>query len=165
MKPAFVRLALLGLVLMAAGAASAEVKVTYVHPESFSDLPFTPWKREQALEDISDHFKELGKTLPPGQDLSIEVLDVDLAGRERPSRFLGEDVRIMRGEADWPRMHLRYTLSQNGKLIKSGDAQLSDMGYMDHLNLYPSTERLPYEMQMMDDWFKKTFGVDRYSKR
>jgi hypothetical protein len=158
------RLALAGALLLSAGAASAAVDVTYIQPEKFTDLPFSAWQREQALEDIAEHFKELGKALPPGQDLKIDVLDVDLAGRERPNRFSVHDLRVMQS-GDWPRMHLRYALSQDGQLVKSGEAKLSDMSFMDHINSYPSDVRLPHEKQMIDEWWRKTIGPDRSSRR
>jgi hypothetical protein len=159
MKPLSRQLALLAALLLSAGLASAAVTVSYDHPEKFSDLPFTPWDREQVLKDLTAHFNKLGKALPPGQDLRIEVLDVDLAGREHPSRRAGTELRVLRGGADWPHMHLRYTLESGGKVIRSGDAQISDMMYLDRLSRYSDGESLRYEKQMLDDWFKKTFDT------
>jgi hypothetical protein len=154
--------ALLGMGLAAgAGAASAAVTVRYVQPERFTDLPRAPWQRTQALDDFKKHFETLGAALPPGQDLAIDVLDIDLAGREEPNGLGSDELRIMRGGADWPAMRLRYTLSEGGKVVASGTAQLSDKGYADHINTYPRDARWPYEMQMIDEWWKKTFGAPR----
>jgi hypothetical protein len=154
--------ALLGMGLVAgAGAASAAVTVHYVQPERFTDLPRAPWQRTQALDDFRKHFETLGAALPPGQDLAIDVLDIDLAGREQPNGLGSDELRIMRGGADWPAMRLRYTLSEGGKVVASGTAQLSDKGYADHINTYPRDARWPYEMQMIDEWWKKTFGAPR----
>ena len=158
MKPLIRQLALAGLLLASAGAAVAKVDVSYVQPEKLTDLPLVPWQRQQALDDLAEHFKDLGKALAPGQDLKIEVLDVDLAGREHPNRFSIDRIRVRDGRGDWPRMHLRFTLSENGKSLKSGDAQLSDKSYMSHITMYPGDERLPYEKQMIDEWWEKTIG-------
>jgi uncharacterized lipoprotein YbaY len=159
MKPLLRQLALAGLFLLSAGAASAAVTVTYDHPENFTDLPFTPWDREQVLKDLTEHFQKLGKALPPGQDLKIDVLDVDLAGREQPSRRAGaQEIRVLHGGADWPHIHLRYSLESDGKVIKSGDEQISDMMYLQHLNRYIEGDTLQYEKQMLDDWFRKTIA-------
>jgi len=158
MKPLLRRLALAGLALLSAGAASAAVTVNYVHPEKFSDLPFTPWERQQALDALAGHFQKLGQALPPGQDLRIEVLDVDLAGREEPSRRGAHEIRVLRGGADWPRIHLRYVLESNGSVIKSGDEQISDMMYLDHVPHYTDGDLLQYEKQMLDDWFRKVIA-------
>lgn len=146
--------------LAAPGLATAAVTVNYVHDAGFTDLPRTPWQRQQALEDISEHFQSLGKGLPAGQDLVIDVLDVDLAGREDPSRFGISGVRVLRHDGDWPRMRLRYSLIEGGKVRKSGDAQLSDKSYGTHVNAYPSTARLPVEKQMIDDWWRATIEAD-----
>jgi len=165
MNPLLRRLALAGLLLLSAGAASAGVTVSYDHPENFSDLPFTPWDREQVLKELTAHFDKLGKQLPPDQNLRIDVLDVDMAGREQPSHRNAHEIRILKGEADWPRIHLRYTLESGGTVIKSGDEQLSDMMYLSHLNRYPQGDMLQYEKQMIDDWFKKTIAPPQAARK
>jgi hypothetical protein len=152
------KMVLAGLLALLAGSASAAVTVTYIEPDKFSDLPFTTWEREDTLKTLTGHFTKLGNSLPPGQDLRIEVLDVDLAGRAIPSARQGRDVRVLRGAADWPRIQLRFSLEQNGQVLKSGEAQLSDMNYLNHINRYFDGESLRYEKQMIDDWFEKTIG-------
>ena len=165
MKPLFRQLALGAALVLSAGGAAAAVTVAYDHPDKFTDLPFTPWDREQVLKDLAEHFQKLGKALPPGQDLKIEVLDVDLAGREQPSRRAANEIRILRGGADWPRIHLRYSLESGGKVIQRGDEQLSDMMYMGRLNRYSDGDTLQYEKQMLDDWFKKTIATGQAERR
>lgn len=152
------RLALAGLLAASAGAASAAVNVSYVHPEKFYDLPFATWERDEMLGQITDHFTELGKALPPGQDLRIEVLDFDPAGRIIPNVRAGRDLRVLTGRADWPRMELRYAIEQNGQVIKSGEAKLSDMNYQNSSLRMSDTEPLRYEKKMIDDWFAKTIA-------
>ena len=53
-------------------------------------------------------------------------------------------------------MLVRYTLESNGKVIDSGEDQLSDMNYMGHINRYSEGDTLRYEKAMIDDWFKKS---------
>jgi hypothetical protein len=158
MKSLMQKMALAGLFALAADSAGAAVTVTYVAPDKFSDLPFVPWEREDTLKTLTEHFTKLGNSLPPGQDLRIEVLDVDLAGRAIPSARMGRDLRVLRGQADWPRIQLRYSVEQNGQVLKGGEAQLSDMNYLDHRTSYFDSEPLRYEKQMIDDWFEKTIG-------
>jgi hypothetical protein len=158
MKTSMTNWALAGLLALAASGASAATTVNYVEPDHFSDVPFTPWERDNVLQQITDHFIKLGKELPPDQDLRIDVLDVDLAGREIPNARNGRDIRIVKGAADWPRMQLRYAVEQNGQVIKSGEAQIQDMNYQNHLNRYFDSDPLRYEKQMIDDWFEKTIG-------
>lgn len=152
MKNVIRTLAAGGLLALAAGAASADVSVNYIEPERFSDLPFTPWERESVLKDLTAHFGKLGAQLPPGQNLRIEIKDIDLAGREYPGR--GRDLRIIKSHgADWPRMDLHYTIESNGQVLRSGDAQLRDMGFMDRIGRYNDGDNLRYERRMIDDWF------------
>ncbi|SDH16801.1 MULTISPECIES: DUF3016 domain-containing protein [unclassified Duganella] len=147
---------LAGLVaLLASSAALAEVTVTYVKPDDYVDLPFSPIERERTLKEFSDYFATLDKKLPQGQTLKIEVLDIDLAGRLYPRRA-GDDIRVMTGGADWPRVHLRYTLEQDGQVLRSGDDEISNMNYQWSRTSYSDSDAMRYEKQMLDDWFKKT---------
>jgi hypothetical protein len=150
---------LAALALAAGSSAWAGVQVTFDNPDDYSDVPFSSRDREQVLAGLANHFTWLGKSLPPGQDLRIEITDVDLAGREDPARRGAFDVRVMTGRADWPRLRLRYTLEQHGKVIAAGNAYLSDMSYLQHINRYSRNDALRYEKRMIDDWFKNTFGV------
>ena len=150
---------LAGLVLLAAGSATAAATVTYADPEHFRDMPFQSWERERVLKELSAHFDKLAAKLPAGQDLKVEVLDVDLAGELRPNFRGNQDMRIMKGGADWPHMHLRYTIEQDGKVIKSGDSRLSDMNYMSQNSRYFGGDFLRYEKKMLDEWFKETVAV------
>lgn len=158
MNTQLLRLALAGLVLLSAGGASAAVTVTFSHPENFHDMPLAATDRELILKDLSDHFAYLGKRLPPGQDLRVEVLDLELAGQIQPNFRNQQDLRIVRGGADWPRMKVRYSLESNGKVIDSGVDELRDMAYLGHINRYSEVDRLRWEKPMIDDWFTKKFA-------
>ena len=147
------------LALLASSSAWAGVHVNFSKPDDYSDMPFSTRDREQILAGLAEHFQLLGKGLRPGQDLKIEVTDVDLAGREDPMRRGTMDVRVMDGRTDWPRMRLRYVLEQDGKVIASGNAALSDMSYLQRINRYSSSDALRYEKKMIDDWFENTFGI------
>ena len=147
------------LALLASSSAWAGVQVNFSKPDDYTDMPFSSRDREQILAGLAEHFQLLGKGLRPGQDLKIEITDIDLAGREDPMRRGAMDVRIMDGRTDWPRMRLRYQLEQHGKVIASGNAALSDMSYLQRINRYSSSDALRYEKKMIDDWFENTFGV------
>jgi len=152
MKNVIRTLAVSGLLALAAGSASADVTVNYIEQERFSDLPFTPWERESVLKELTGHFAKLGAKLPPGQNLRIDVRDVDLAGREYPGRG-ARDLRIVKNGAEWPRIDLRYTIESNGQVVRSGDAQLRDMSFMDRTNRSTGSDFLRFEKRMIDDWF------------
>jgi hypothetical protein len=155
------RLALAGLLVVAAGGASADVTVKFSNLEDYGSMPFAPQDRERIYKELTEYFDKLGTRLPAGTDWKVEVLDLDLAGRVQPNFRGGEDIRILRGGADWPRMHIRYSLSQGGKVIAEGDDQFSDMDYLERTRrANGGNQTLPYEKQMIDDWFKAKI-VDR----
>ena len=145
----------LAALLLTCGAASAGVNVTYQAPERFSDVPFGEIERTRLLKSVSAHFETLARRLPAGQQLTIEVSDIDLAGRIDPMRRGLNDIRVMRGGADWPRMHLRYRLEANGAALREGEADLSDMSYLQTINPYASGDPLRYEKRMIDQWFER----------
>ncbi len=155
MKTVIGKVALASLLALGAGAASAGVTVNYVESDKFADLPFAPWERKEVLDDLAAFFAELGKDLPPGQDLAVDITDIDLAGREYPNSRGGRELRILKGGADWPTMNLRYTLSANGQVLTSGTEKLTDMNYLNRMNRMSDGDRLRYEKRMIEDWFKK----------
>jgi len=144
-----------GSMLLASVAANAAVAVHFVKPEEYPDMPFSPVDRDAVLKDVSDYFVKLGKNLPEGTDLRIDVLDLDLAGHLEPSRRGGRDLRILRGGADWPRMRLRFSMESGGQVVNSGEVQLQDMDYQSHARRVSDSDPLRYEKQMIDDWFYK----------
>jgi hypothetical protein len=147
-----------GGLLLASVTASADVTVNFVKPENYPDMPFSPVDRDAVLKDIGDYFTKLGKNLPAGTDLRIDVLDLDLAGRIEPSRRGTHDLRIVRGGADWPRMTLHFSVEADGKVVNSGDANLQDMDYQFRGKRLSDSDPLRYEKRMIDDWFYKTIA-------
>lgn len=143
------------VLLLAVGVAWAGVNVTYVKPEQFFDIPAL--QRDRLLKEITDHFTALGARLPSGQNLDIEITDLALAGRTIPTRRTAEEIRVLKGGADWPSMHLRYRLESNGKVLRSGEDDLANMMYLQRMNNYPQNENLRYEKQMIDEWFVPRF--------
>jgi hypothetical protein len=152
MRHLFIPAALAG-VLLANAAYAAPATVSFVDPDHYPDMPASQIERERVLGELRQHIDRLAARLPAGQHLSVEVLDLDLAGTLKPASTR-PDLRVLTGGADWPRMHLRYRLEQDGKVLLAGDDQLADMAYLEHMNRYPSSTSLRYEKQMLDDWFK-----------
>ncbi|MES2759568.1 MAG: DUF3016 domain-containing protein [Pseudomonadota bacterium] len=164
MKTVLKSLALSGLLLLSAGGASAGVTVTFANPDQFRDMPLSPSDRADMLKELTEHFERLGKDLPPGQDLRVEVLDMDLAGELRPN-FRGHEIRILRGTADWPRMQVRYTLEANGQVVRRGEDALSDMTYLNRTPRYADSDTMRYEKRMIDEWFKEKFAAPKAARR
>lgn len=133
----------------------AQAQVNFIEPDKYADVPFAIKDRDSTLNTLREHFDKLAKKLPTGQTLAVDVTDVDLAGRMDPARLNGQDVRVLRGMADWPVIALRYRIEAAGKVVKSGEARVADMNYMQSFNRYPAGEPLRYEKQMLDNWFAK----------
>lgn len=134
-------------------SAAATANVSYIHPEDMTDVP-RHYKDLESMEYVfTRHLSELSEKLPAGQVLTVEFLDIDLAGDVFP-RVPVRDIRVTKGQADWPRMHLRYRIEQDGQVIRSGEQQLADPNYQMGSNRYQQ-ELYGYEMNMLDTWFRK----------
>lgn len=145
----------LGLVLAASAAlAAGSVQVSYVKADDFADIGHSPYDRQLALQQLTRHFETLAsRHLADGQSLTIDVLDVDLAGELRPSARTGYEIRVLRGKADWPRITLRYTLTSGGQAARSGEQQIADMNYLRHISRIGDDEALHAEKHMLEAWF------------
>lgn len=146
-------LTLIGLLAVAAAAHAGTVEVKFIDPDKFTDARDDALRREDVLKTLEERLKQLGaKKLPASQTLQVEVLDIDLAGDAFPRVGLRE-TRVLRGRADWPRIHLRYTLREGDKVIRSGDDHLADMNYLMGSLRASQDGPLPYEKRMLDQWF------------
>jgi hypothetical protein len=135
--------------------AQAAVEVNFVHPERYTDAGFGAVETQRTCTEIAQHLDRLGQRyLGAGQDLRIEVLDIDLAGR--PHIGVG-DFRVMRSSgADWPRMRVRYVLEAAGAAPVRGEELIVDQDYLRWPLRTP--ESLGYEKRMLNEWFRLRFG-------
>ena len=145
---------LCSLACLAAPALAGTVDVRFIEPAHFTDIGRGSVERERNIEILERHFKRLGKKLPDAQSLQVEVLDVDLAGEVWPTRRFDE-LRILRGSADWPRMTLRWSLVADGKTLRSGEDRLADMAYLMNPPRVGDSQALAYDLRMVDDWFAR----------
>jgi hypothetical protein len=137
-------------------AVAGSATVSFVNPDRFSDIGFAPTDRQNNLQALERHLQALAqRRLPDDQVLKVDVLDVDLAGEERPSRRTGRELRVLRGGADWPRIKLRYSLEANGRTLRSGEETLSDMSYLHGFSDTYGSEPLRYERRMLDQWLRR----------
>lgn len=134
-------------------SAFAAATVTYVNPEKMTDVPRFSSDRESMEMIFRDHLNDLSSQLPPGQVLKVEFLDIDLAGDVFP-KVPVRDIRVMKGQADWPRMHLRYSIEQDGKVLRSGERELADSNYLMNSSTYRQ-DLYGHEKKLLDDWFRK----------
>jgi hypothetical protein len=145
--------------LLAAGgpaAAAGMAEVSYIQADKFSDAGRTPSDREEVQKSLTAWLQKLALDLPDKETLKVEVLDIDLAGEIRPGRV--HDIRVLRGGADWPRIKLRWTLTGPGVAATSGEAQLSDMAYLQGVSAGEAhNDNFYFEKRLLQKWFKETF--------
>ena len=149
----------LAAALAAALPAQSAVVVTFVDPDRYTDVSNDRFEAKSALDALEQHMKKLGERyLGADETLRVEVLDVDLAGWARWAGRAPDEVRVTRGKADFPQMHLRYTLESRAR-PQSGDDRLSDPMYQNHgYSVKSASEPYFYEKRMLDDWFRSRFA-------
>jgi hypothetical protein len=146
------------IALSATGSASAgTVTVSFVSLDRYADAGTDSRDERSNLDTLDRHLQGLGSRLPPNQVLRVEVLDVDLAGTVLPSRRGGSLLRTVRGRADIPRLHLRYTLETDGQPVRRGYEWITDLNYARGLDTYRNSQPLYYEKRMLDTWFTERF--------
>jgi hypothetical protein len=152
---------LFGLASVGHAAGAERVEVRFLQPERFADAEDNERDRERALEELSAHLKRQAvKRLGEGQNLLIEVRDLDLAGAIEPVGPSMHRLRVLR-DVTWPRMKLHYVLKSGSDLLREGDAELNRMGYLDGVMPYFESEPYRYEKAMLDDWLKSEFPSKR----
>jgi hypothetical protein len=155
--------ALAGVPSFAAPAAEpgppGSADIVFTLPERYIDAGDGPAEVRANLAVLQRSLQELARQwLQPGQSLRIEVEQVDLAGRVEPALRHPQPLRVLRGDTDWPRIDLKYTLSTATTGTQaSGTASISDQAYL----LHPVAnigEPLRYERRMLAQWFRQRFG-------
>jgi hypothetical protein len=146
---------LASLLFFLALPATAGVSVTFPGAQSGPDAGFTEAEGQRTRNEIARHLEALGrKYLPPGQELAIEVLAIDLGGRVRGGI---PEVRVMRA-GEWPRIRMRYELAIPGEALRREEELVSDPDYLrGPLN---DLSALGREKRMLDEWFRARFGPE-----
>lgn len=148
----------LGLLALCA-AAQADVKVTFVNPEKFSDIrDNNGFRRPELLNDLEAHMvAETGKVLP-GRDVRLNVTDVDLAGEVEPVGRRGQWLRVMRSVTS-PMITLSYEIREGDSIVRQGEAKLRDLDYQSAFNSVSTSDPLRYEKRMFDRWMVREFST------
>jgi hypothetical protein len=148
----------LAAALAAAPAAAQEVTVRYAAPERFTDAEnrFGSGQPLRAtLAEMTRIFEEAGRRrLVPGDSLAVTVLDIDLAGFERPSFGAPQGLRVVTDVAP-PRIRLAYVLRRGGRVAARGEETLSDINFLLTANTRLATGGLFYERTLVRDWFAR----------
>ena len=148
------------LLLIPSVSFSAIAEVTWTKPSDYRDIDPGNQNREgfknKIFSSLNKHFDKLAKKLPEGQTLTIEVTDLDLAGRIDIGTM--NQIRIVK-EIDMPSITFSYKLVDADKKILSEDSvKLRDSSFLrSSVAKYKSHENLKYEKHMLDKWFDKQF--------
>lgn len=148
--------------LAATGVANAgNAQVRFIDPDRYTDADragFGLVERQRTLDTLQRHIEALAaRHLPADATLTVEVLDVDLAGDLRPRA--GHDTRVLKGGADVPRLQFRYRLQRGGTVLAAGEERLTDLGYLDGPFRRVAGTPLPYEQRLLARWFEeRRFG-------
>jgi hypothetical protein len=145
---------------LAASPAAAQVRVTFVAPERYTDAQNRfgsgPSLRV-VLAEMRRLFETLGDAvLAPGQALDIAVLDIDLAGLDQPSFGAAQGVRLVT-DITPPRFRLCYALKERGRTVLAAEETVSDINFLLWATRLSSGQTFFYEREVLRDWFQARF--------
>lgn len=144
--------------LLTSVPAEARVTVRFVAPERYTDADYSDTgSYHSTTAYFRNYIEDLGRSLlAPGHDLAIDVLNIDLAGRQEFWRG-GSQIRVLR-DYTAPSFRLRYVLKQRGQPTRSAEETVTDVNYQASAPGRFSSERFVYEKALLRDWFSRRFG-------
>lgn len=146
-------------------AVAGTVTVSSVHPENYTDASLQgryDTKADQwTLDQIGRYLESLGRRLGPQQVLTLDVLNVDLAGKFEWWRRNTYDLRVLR-DVYPPRYALHYRLAEGGRTLLEGEETVVDPNYLANPALYfTPSDPLRFEKAMLGSWFEARFTEPR----
>lgn len=157
--PALGLAAALALAAPAAQAAGV-VEVQFAPDARYADAGPTARDRRQVEQSLGRFLTDLGAQLPDQRRVVIEIKDIDLAGEMRWTRQ-ADEIRVLRGRADWPRITVHTEVWDDGRIVSAADETISDLAYALSAPPRHASEDLPYEKRMLAQWFQQRFVEDR----
>lgn len=160
----------IGKIVLAAGSVifslqlqAATVEIEWQEPDTYRDVQAgneSPVRfEERVIKALTGFFEEAAaEQLPADQVLHLKITDVDLAGYV-DYFFLDytQGIRVMR-DVYFPSIDFTYELKDaSGAVIKSGEENIKDMGYLYSGANFVKNPPFNYEKGMIDDWFRKNF--------
>lgn len=139
-----------------ANAAAAQVTVRFVEPERYTDAENrfgSGLTLRVTLGEIRRIIEGLGRNLPPGRILAIDVLDIDLAGFERPGVNGPFGLRVV-SDVTPPRFRLRYVLTEGRRRLVSGEEAVTDINFLLRASRF-SSGTFDHERDLLRDWFRR----------
>lgn len=139
-----------------ANAASAQVTVRFVEPERYTDAENrlgSGLSLRATLGEIRRIIEGFGRDLPPGRSLAIDVLDIDLAGFERPGANIPFGLRVV-SDVTPPRFRLRYVLTEGRRRIAAAEEVVTDINFLLRASRLASGA-FDHERDLLRDWFRR----------
>lgn len=137
------------------------VDISWSNADKYRDLRSVVEKKtafqHRFFKAIHGHLNELSTNLPHGYKLSVDVTQVDLAGRIELVN--GQQVRVVK-DIHYPNMSLSYKLSDaKGEVVQANKAQIRGKSFLMHRKSSDSYESFPYEKRMLTRWYQKEFAT------
>lgn len=152
------------------GAESTQkISVNFINPENFTDVALsganTDNTRQYLMAKLRDYLVSLGsEKLPGGSRLTVDILDIDMAGRFEPwqtpqlinTRFI-RDIYP-------PRIKLHYVLADTqGNTLADADDTLSNLTYLQNADPgFINNDPLRYEKTLLRRWFEQRFTTGNH---
>ncbi|KQP50207.1 DUF3016 domain-containing protein [Methylobacterium sp. Leaf108] len=137
-------------------AATAEVVVRFIAPDRFTDAQNrfgSGLSLRVTLAEVGRIMERYGReALRPGETLTVDVLDIDLAGFEQPGANIPYGLRVVR-DITPPRFGLRYVLSHGKRRILSGEEVVTDQSFLMRSSRL-SQGSFSHERELLRDWFR-----------
>lgn len=155
------------LVLLSIPPAGADVSVSFVQPEAYTDVGDYGRDAARNLRTLERHLRtQAARCVRDGESLDLRVLDVDLAGRNEWWHAGAYDLRVLR-DITWPRLDVEFVWRDaQGKVLGEGRERLSDHAYLWRSGyLRADSDPLPYERAMLRDWIERRFCGRDQSRR
>lgn len=155
-------LALAAVLVLGASGATAQVNVRFVEPERYTDAENrlgSGLTLRVTLGEIRRILEGLGRFLPAGRSLAIDVIDIDLAGFERPGINGPFGLRVV-SDVTPPRFRLRYVLSEGRRRLAHGEEVVTDINFLLRASRF-SNGTFDHERDLLRDWFRRRFIEER----
>lgn len=142
-------------------AEPANVRISFVQPEKFSDFRIQGRQENVSAgifrNEVSAFLSPYVAKRFPGATLTLNFTDIDLAGRIDPSKTRKlPDARIERNIASPVRLYFNYALTDSyRRILASGSKSLVDSDYLYRYTYYPNRARsdtLFYEKVTLSRW-------------
>lgn len=162
------RCAAMMLLAFSLGNVSAEpqagaVTVEFLQPEKYTDAGADSFGGYSAST-LASLRKYIEHTVPrylqAGQQLSIQITDIDLAGSFEPWCGPGRDVRIVR-DVYPPRINLQFEWRDaDGHILGQGKKTLRNLAFQ-MTTVARDSDALRYEKALINDWLATQFSISQ----